>query len=149
MAPRALFRALCASAPLWAAWAAPAGAQDADASILGSWAFQTDVYSFGCQMEGSLVLRRGATDNLYTGRLVAEETCPGVPHYHAEQAVTALRHGGDLKIDAKLVRVTPSPENYLPDDFSLVIMASDLMVGELRSADVAPVTFRRNDPAVG
>ena len=39
--------------------------------------------------------------------------------------------------------LTPANISYAPDNWSLTIRSTDLMVGELRSADIANVQFTR------
>lgn len=122
-----------------------AGAQSlgSDVDIVGDWSFKTDVYPYDCQMSGELSLQATEDPGVYEGELVAREDCKGTGPFHAEQLSVARRDGDRLVIESELVRVLPSPDYYLPDNFVLTIVDGALMVGELRSADVAPVTFRR------
>lgn len=136
--------------------APPAAAQDdegADADIEGVWAFTTDLYDYDglggyCQMTGELTLRPTDDPNIFNGKLVAYESCRGVQLYEAYQNAVVVRDGASLSITSSLQLVLPSPDNYRPDDFELTIVNGSLMVGELRSADIAPATFRRKDALV-
>jgi hypothetical protein len=130
---------------------APEQAPDAGgaADIVGLWAFQTDLYeNFRCQMTGELELAATADPNIYSGRLVAFESCDGQQLYEARQIVAAVRDGAVLTLESSLDEVLPSADFYAPDNFVLTIVNGALMVGELRSADVAPATFRRRDDLV-
>ena len=140
---------MCAAATTLAP--SPAGAQDlgATADITGAWAFETDVYEQICRMTGELDLRATDQPGVYEGRLLAFENCEGRDPYQASQSSLVRREGDQVKIESKLVRVLPSPEFYAPDDFVLTVIDSVLMIGELRSADIAPVTFRRRDGLIG
>ncbi len=129
--------------------APPAAAQSSDAGatadITGAWSFETDVYPLGCQMTGELTLHPTTDPDVFDGRLMAYESCEGGARYEAKQISTARRDGAQLVIESALVRVLPSPEFYQPDDFELTIVDGALMVGELRSADIAGVRFFRRD----
>lgn len=120
----------------------------ASASITGAWAFETVLYDYGCVMTGELVLRATDDPDVYEGELTTHEACDGVPPYDTEQSSVAVRKGDQLRIESQLVRVLPSPDFYRADNFALTIIDSALMVGELRSADVASVTFRRQDDLI-
>jgi hypothetical protein len=131
---------------------AAAEAQDdagAAADIVGNWSFETEVYDVTCHMEGELVLKASGTADVYLGDLVAFESCRGQQIYEARQSVVARRDGERLEIVSTLVRVLPSPEHYAPDNFELTIVNGALMVGELRSADIASATFRRRETLIG
>ena len=121
----------------------------ATADITGAWSFETEVYESRCRMTGELDVRESGQPGVYRAQLVAYESCTGQEPYHAEQVSAIRREGDQVKIESRLVRVEPSPEFYLPDDFVLTIIDSALMVGELRSADIAPVTFRRRTALIG
>jgi hypothetical protein len=136
-----------------ALWAPHAFAQDPDADpiadISGGWSFETEVYDLVCQMTGELQLAPTADPDVFMGRLIAYESCGGRQIYQAEQSSVARRDGERLTITSTLTRVLPSPEFYAPDNFELTIVNGALMVGELRSADIAPATFRRREALVG
>jgi hypothetical protein len=115
--------------------------------ITGAWSFQTAPYDGdrdgrACSMKGSMVIVQGRTPDLLTCTFTATETCP-FGEWTAEQTCTAKRTGAQLEISSTITRVTPPTVNYAPDNWILTIRTSDLMIGELRSADVANVQFRR------
>lgn len=119
--------------------------------ITGAWRFQTRPYDGdrdgrACSMRGTMTIVQGRQSSALTCTFVATETCPHGA-WTAEQTCTATRTGDKLEIASTIRRVTPSTVNYAPDNWSLTIRTSDLMVGELRSADIADVQFRRG-PAV-
>jgi hypothetical protein len=132
--------------------AAPVAAQSDDgaaADILGAWTFQTARYdSLRCQMTGELVLTATSEPDVYGGELIAYETCDGDQIYEARQSATVVRDGARLTITSTLLKVLPRPDFYAPDNFELNIVNGALMVGELRSADIAPATFRRRESLV-
>ncbi len=136
--------------------AVPAAAQiDAGATvnIEGTWSFTTDPYDADgqggyCQMVGELTLRSTPDETIFDGKLVAYESCFGVQIYEAHQNAVVVRNGDQLSITSALHLVLPSPDSYAPDNFELSIVNGALMVGELRSADIAPATFRRKDALV-
>jgi hypothetical protein len=145
--------ALLAATPAFAESTLAQNDAGAAASIAGSWSFTTDLYDADiaggfCQMTGELTLRPTEDPNVFDGRLVAYESCYGSQLYEAEQSAVVVRDGDLLTITSTIDRVLPSPEFYAPDNFALNIVNSALMVGELRSADIAPVTFRRRDALV-
>jgi hypothetical protein len=115
--------------------------------ISGAWTFQTAPYDGdrdgrSCTMKGSMVIVQGRTPNELTCTFTATETCP-FGEWVAEQTCTAKRTGDKLDITSTVRRVTPNTVSYAPDNWQLTIRTSDLMVGELRSADIANVQFRR------
>jgi len=129
--------------------AAPATADDgARVDITGQWSFETEMFDIVCKMTGELSLQATDDPNVYEGRLIAYEACNGEQLYQAEQDVVANRKSDQLQIVATLTRVLPSPENYAPDNFQLTIVNGALMTGELRSADIAPATFRRREDLI-
>jgi hypothetical protein len=101
-----------------------------------------------CQMTGELTLTATPDPNLFNGKLVAYESCFGTQIYEAHQNAVVVRDGDRLSITSSLHLVLPSPDSYAPDNFELRIVNGALMVGELRSADVARATFRRRDALV-
>lgn len=114
--------------------------------IRGAWSFETDRYENGrCQMTGELLLTETSEPNVFSGELMAYEACDGVQIYEARQGATVVRDGERLTITSTLLKVLPRPDFYAPDNFELTIVNGALMVGELRSADIAPATFRRQD----
>lgn len=116
--------------------------------IAGTWRFETAPYDGGvCRMTGTMTIARGAGANGYTCTFIATETCSG-RSWSAEQRCTAQRNGAGLEIASTIVRVTPPNTSYVPDNWSLTIRSADLMVGELRSADIADVQFRRGPALV-
>lgn len=144
-----MLRSACAVLSL--AFAALAFAQEDSgvADITGAWAFETDAYDLNpaddtyCSMTGELTLRATGDPDVFEGDLLAYESCRGARIFEAHQDVVAVRSGDALVITSTLRRVLPSPDNYRPDDFELTIVSGALMTGELRSADIAPATFRR------
>ena len=115
--------------------------------VTGAWSFQTQPYDGdrdgrACSMKGTMTIVRGRTSETLTCRFTATETC-SFGEWTAQQTCTAKRKGAQLEITSAVTRVTPSTVNYAPDNWILTIRTSDLMIGELRSADVANVQFRR------
>lgn len=116
-------------------------------NIVGAWSFQTAPYDGdrdgqACSMKGTMTIAPARTAGEFTCTFTAVETCPW-GEWTAEQTCTAKRAGGKLEITSAIRRVTPSTVNYAPDNWSLTVRSSDLMIGELRSADIANVQFRR------
>ena len=115
--------------------------------VTGVWSFQTQAYDGdrdgrACSMRGTMTIVQGRQPGALNCTFVATETCPN-GSWTAEQSCTATRRGAKLEIASTITRVTPGTVNYAPDNWSLTIRTSDLMVGELRSADIAGVQFRR------
>ena len=147
MARRSDLTAL-AAAVAFAAAASPATAQpqrDA-ASVLGAWRFDTTRYDGAdgrsCKMTGTMTIVRGARANAFACTFIATEDCTW-GSWSAQQRCTATRTGDKLEITSTIVRLTPTNISYAPDNWALTIRSSDLMVGELHSADVATVRFTR------
>ena len=97
-------------------------------------------------MRGRMVIRRGEEPGAYLCDFIANERCPDtdspVIDTHVEQRCIAGRDGADLVILSEIVEQDQALP-YWPDNFRLTIHSSREMRGELRSADVAPVVFRR------
>ncbi|MBU6372536.1 MAG: hypothetical protein KJS97_07360 [Alphaproteobacteria bacterium] len=127
-----------------AAAAKPARAVD---PVLGGWVFETAVYKGSCRMKGEMSIRPAPQPNRYTCSFVATETCEGLK-VRADQSCTAVKEGKTLTIKATILKLTPPDILYTPDDWSLTIVDSSKMIGELRSADIAPVTFYRGMGAI-
>lgn len=137
--------------------ASAATAQDnrgATADITGTWEFWTERYDVNpltgayCTMSGDLTLRATGDPDVFEGELTAYESCGGEQIYEAHQSAIAARAGDTLTIESTLERVLPRPDTYQPDNFDLTIVHGSLMQGELRSADIAPVTFERGGALV-
>ena len=116
-------------------------------SVVGAWRFETARFGVaadgaGCRMTGTMTIVRGARPDTFACTFTATETCSRGA-WTAEQRCTATRVGEKLEIVSEILRVTPANSGYAPDNWSLTIRSADLMVGELRSADIAPVQFRR------
>jgi hypothetical protein len=115
-------------------------------AISGAWRFETAIYDRDCRMRGQMTLRRSSESGIYDCRLVAFERCPDQENAEinseVEQVCRAVRNGEQLTITSEIVRMKEESP-YQPDDFELVIRSGLLMQGELRSADIAPVEFRR------
>ncbi|MGD2134024.1 MAG: hypothetical protein PVI23_14615 [Maricaulaceae bacterium] len=157
-------RLALAALALSCAAAAPALAQSnaqsigAEADISGYWEFETKRYDYGCKMTGEMTIAPAETEGEYVGELIAREKCDGITletgeifgpvEYYAEQTVVATRDGEALTIVSTLVRIDPPSTSYWPDDFVLEIIDGALMMGELRSADIAPVAFFRGDAPI-
>ena len=121
--------------------------RDAATAVTGAWRFETAPYDIGaggktCQMTGSMTIVRGTRANAFACTFIATESC-NWGQWSAEQRCTATRTGDKLEIESQIVRLTPPNTSYAPDNWSLTIRSSDLMVGQLRSADIANVQFRR------
>lgn len=124
--------------------AKPARAVD---PVLGGWVFETATYKGTCKMKGEMSIRPTTTPNRYTCSFVATETCEGLK-VRADQSCTAVKDGKTLSVAATIVKLTPPDIPYAPDNWSLTIIDSSKMIGELRSADIAPVTFYRGMGAI-
>lgn len=116
-------------------------------NIAGAWSFQTAPYDSDgdgqpCTMKGTMTIAPARTAGDFSCRFTAIETCPW-GEWTAEQTCTAKRTGAKLEITSTITRVTPATVSYAPDNWSLTIRTGDLMIGELRSADIANVQFRR------
>lgn len=128
----------------------PDGAGGAAANVLGAWSFRnTGPYDGDCAMGGSLTLEETPVRNVYKCEMTAFETCEG----HTTRAVQvcyAARNGAQLSIKAQVMSVEGlrPGHSYLPDDFVLSIKHDALMIGELRSADIADVEFTRVEELV-
>ena len=135
---------ICAVAIVSVASAQPR--RNAPPSVIGAWRFETARYDGGagggCQMSGTMTIARAAAPNTFACTFIATESC-GVNRWSAEQRCTATRSGDKLEITSEIVRLSPANTSYAPDNWSMSIRSSDLMVGELRSADIADVQFRR------
>jgi hypothetical protein len=120
-------------------------AQDegASADILGSWTFEASPTYDSCFLHGEATLRPGPSADVFLCELVANDVCPNIWSYRAEQTCTATRKGDRLTISSQIESVDPQTDRYLPDNFVLRIVNDSLMVGELRSAVDAPAEFRR------
>jgi hypothetical protein len=130
------------------AGASPAAAKPAARDpVLGAWAFETAPYKGGCKMRGEMSIRAGAAANRYLCSFVATETSPSFK-VRADQSCTAVKDGAKLTVTAKIEKLSPADVPYAPDDWALTIVDSSKMIGELRSADIAPVTFYRGVGAI-
>jgi hypothetical protein len=125
--------------------AAPAFAASKPADITGAWAFVTKTYGPGCQLSGSMVIRKSGAN--YVCSFTAQERCPDLT-LKAQQTCTAKRNGDQLEITATVKSVTPKGYNYVPDNFALTIASSAQMKGDLHSFHDAPVDFWRGDAPV-
>ena len=127
---------------LLAAGAAPH--PGASGGVRGAWQFQTAPYDGGCVMTGDLIVRGDAKSG-YICRLVAHEACPEIT-VTAQQTCRLTEERGAVTIKSRLERVTVP--NYAPDNFALRMESAARMTGQLRSADIAPVTFFRGPGAI-
>ena len=127
--------------------ASGAAAQEAgeSANILGTWGFDASPTYPTCGLHGEVTIRQGATPETYDCVMIANDVCPDIWEYRAEQTCSATRKGDQLVIASRIERVEPPTGNYLPDNFVLTIIDGSLMVGELRSAIDAPAEFRRQN----
>jgi hypothetical protein len=133
---------------------APAGAQtrgEPRPAITGEWRFDTAPYNVNpdgsaCRMSGLMTIKRNA-NGAYSGRFTARETCPH-GSWTAEQTCIGVRKGDKLELTATIIKLTPANVSYAPDNWSLTIKNGSRMVGQLRSADVADVEFRRSEAVV-
>jgi hypothetical protein len=118
--------------------------------LLGDWSFRTDPYDGGggdCVMTGRMKIKAGERRGLYTCTFSATETCKPGRAVTAEQTCTGELVGNQLTLKATIISVSP-PSAYAPDDWELTVQSPTRMVGELRSADIAPVTFFRTVEAI-
>lgn len=115
-------------------------------SVTGAWSFKTEPYDGGCVMTGQLIVDRIRKGDAYACKLTAHETCPDVS-ISATQTCTLTEKNGNVRISSRIVKVEPAL-GYTPDDFELTLESSARMIGELRSADIAPVMFYRGDTPI-
>lgn len=115
--------------------------------VLGGWVFETATYKGTCKMKGEMSIRPTTQPNRYTCSFVATETCQDLK-VRADQSCIAVKDGKTLTVTAKIEKLTPADIPYAPDNWSLTIVDSSKMIGELRSADIAPVTFYRGMGAI-
>jgi hypothetical protein len=117
------------------------------ANILGSWAFEAAPTYPTCSLFGEVTIEQGATPERYDCVMVANDVCPDVWAFRAEQVCSATRKGDQLTIVSRIERIDPPTDRYLPDNFTLTIIDGALMLGDLRSAIDAPARFvRQNGP---
>jgi hypothetical protein len=124
--------------------AAPAFAASKPADISGAWAFVTQTYGPGCQLSGSMVIRKSGAN--YVCSFNAQERCQGVA-IKARQTCVAKLSGDKLEITSTVKKVEPKV-GYAPDNFVLTVGNSAQMKGELHSFHNAPVDFWRGDAPV-
>jgi hypothetical protein len=115
-------------------------------NVTGAWSFKTQQYDGGCVMTGQLTVERKAKGAAHVCKITAHETCPGIS-IKADQNCTLTERDGKVRIASTIVKVEPAL-GYTPDDFELRLESSSRMIGELRSADVAPVMFYRGDTPI-
>jgi hypothetical protein len=145
--------ALLALAPSLLLGAAGATAQDTPrageiADILGYWVFEAAPTYPGCHLYGEVNIAPGPTPDSFQCSMIANDVCPDIWRYRAEQVCTATRKRDRLVITSTIESVEPSTGNYLPDNFLLTIVDGSRMVGELRSAIDAPAEFRRGEAPI-
>jgi len=115
--------------------------------VAGAWQFETAVYKGSCRIRGEMAIRPTAKPNAYICSFVATETCDDLK-VRADQSCTAVKAGNALTVTATVVKLSPPGISYAPDNWSLTIVDAAHMKGELRSADIAPVTFYRGLGAI-
>jgi hypothetical protein len=147
------YRAILALLPL-ALVTATARAQDAGtapkqddpgatANILGEWGFEASPYRPDCTFTGDITIRPGADPNVYDCTMHARDYCPDIWDYHAKQTCVARRDGANLRVESTIDNVEPSTGDYWPDNFSVTIMDSEHMNGQLDSAIITEARFFR------
>lgn len=115
-------------------------------SVTGAWSFKTQPYDGGCVMTGQMIVDQKRKGDAYACQIKAYETCPDIS-INAEQTCTLTEKNGKVLIKSTIVKVEPAL-GYTPDDFELTLESSSRMIGELRSADIAPVMFYRGDAPI-
>ena len=121
----------------------------ATADITGRWSFLSDPTYPGCSLSGEVFISSTPDENRFTCTVVANDVCPGVWSYRAEETCVAERDGDQLTIASRVLQVKPSTGNYLPDDFAVTIISGSRMTGDLVSALVTDVEFFRGDTPIG
>jgi hypothetical protein len=145
---RPMLRSFVPALLIAAAAGSAALAQPRAPDIAGAWRFETAPYDGGaCRMDGEMTITRTPRTGEYECAFVATEVC-GQQRWSAQQTCTAKREGDRLVVSSRIVRTTPENLSYQPDNWALVIRSGELMVGELRSADIAEVQFRRGPALV-
>lgn len=119
--------------------------------LYGDWSFSTDFYRAGtCQMTGSMMVFRSEEDNVAECVLTATEVC-GDERSVVEQTCELIHSGGTAYIDSQIenfIERKPNSLGYLPDNFFLHELAADEMNGQLESAVITSVVFRRSTGSI-
>lgn len=115
--------------------------------ITGQWTFQTSPYGLDCSMKGGMTIAPTKVEGVFSCSLLAEETCNGET-WQARQSCVVMRRDDGVYVQSRVEAVAGNPGNYMPDNFLLPVITSDKMTGELRSASIAPVVFKRADGAI-
>lgn len=127
-----------------AAWAvaASAAAGPPVGALAGAWVFETEPHGVsGCVIRGEAAAR--AFGPALAIEIRAHETCPGGAEWRAVQSCRGEQRGEALEV--RCVLVSAEPDNYVADQFDLVVESGDRMRGRLADGalwDVA-VTWRR------
>ncbi len=111
----------------------------------GRWVYATEWYNVSrCQLTGSMKIDWVAEREDYDCFQIARFQCvhSGVD-YTAKQTCTINHDGDTVTVDSEIESLIPDSPGYMPDNFDLEIVHPGLMTGLLRSANIAPVTFRR------
>lgn len=127
---------------------APAAVADdvgASADITGAWSFVSDPTYAGCSLRGEVFIRPSDDPDTFTCEMVANDVCPDVWTYRAEQSCVATRDGDALVIQSRIETVEPATDRYLPDNFVLRIIDGSYMTGKLHSAMTTRADFYRQD----
>ena len=117
-------------------------------NLIGSWTFKTTEYREGsCNMQGNMKVSRAGADE-YKCEIYAEETCTMWGTFLVYQTCTIDQVDDQFTIVSKVERIIESTMElsevqYIPDNFILEVIESDLMTGNLVSAVIAPVRFER------
>ena len=134
--------ALLAAVLIGAASIATAAA--APHAVDGAWAFKTVPFQGDCVMTGRLVVKP-TVKGAHSCELIAYQTCSAYK-ITTKQTCQLSETNGAVTIKSKIVHSTST--GYAPDDFELKLESAARMTGELRSADIAKVTFYRGDEAI-
>ncbi|ACT58825.1 hypothetical protein [Hirschia baltica] len=135
----------------------PTAAQAEDArehvstNIAGAWVFETGSYNQGrCNLTGRMTIMATPQPNAYTCEFTTYERCPG-QYGEVEQTCSLLIDGDEAAFVSQIeniVKQTPQPYGYAPDDWRLTIKSNDEMVGTLESASRAYVLFKRDSAPI-
>ena len=118
--------------------------------ISGVWSFRTGDYYDGCRITGEMVILPTDQQGAFACEFTTHEVCPNLEG-EIRQACTARKNGDSIRIESRLteiIRQSPQPYGYSPDNWSLKIETRDRMTGQLDSAARALVVFERFDPPI-
>lgn len=117
-------------------------------NFIGNWTFKTTEYREGsCNMQGNMKVSR-ADDGEYKCEIFAEETCTMWGTFLVYQSCNIDQVDDQFTVISKVEKIVESTMElsevqYVPDNFILEFIDSNLMTGRLVSAVITPVRFER------